>query len=669
MTAIKSEERLRYRPEIDGLRALAVVPVVLFHAGFPGPSGGHIGVDVFFVISGFLITSIILKDLEVGKFSFSNFYERRARRILPLLFCVLIVCLPLAWLLMTPLDLKQFGQSLSSTVLFSSNIIFWRQSGYFDLPAETKPLLHTWSLSLEEQYYIFFPMLLSLGHRYARRFLWPSILTVTALSFGIAIYAGHFYPNAAFFLLPSRGWELLLGATLAFPQIKNHLKLSVNWKQFLSVLGLVMVLASYWLFDTYSLHPGILTLLPTLGTVLLLGTADSKTWVGRFLSIPPLVGIGLISYSLYLWHQPVLVFARLYYADHLSLWASTLAIVISCILSCITWKFVEGPMRDKKTISISLLAKILITTGILLASFGAYIFFQNGIPKRFNFQVQKVLSAERSRASDLLTRDGKSCFNRSPEEACVIGAAGVQETLAVLGDSHASALTLSIDQALRKQNLAGIDFTQSGCPFAPRLWRMSGRDYVPCFDRYQLILRKLDERKISTVILAARFPLYLEGKRFDNGEGGIEQGELVRVGEVGVSPDSPIDTEFIRKSFLQAINDLIKSGKRVILVYPIPEIGRNVPRYLARAMARGETYVSSSTESYIKRSSLVNASFNTIPEGPLFARVLPQEIFCDTFLPNRCVANDDKRVFYFDSNHLTVEGADLVVQKIMQRIQ
>ena len=225
---------MKYRAEIDGLRALAVIPVILFHAGFELFGGGFVGVDVFFVISGYLITTIIINEMDEGKFSLVNFYERRARRILPALFFVMLVCLPFAWYWLLPSDLKDFSQSVVAVAIFSSNILFWRESGYFDTAAELKPLLHTWSLAVEEQYYLLFPLFLLLTWRLGKKWILVLLGIAFPISLGLAHWAAYNNPSADFYLLPTRGWELLLGVFAGFYLQRNeYLKsntLNQNWK-------------------------------------------------------------------------------------------------------------------------------------------------------------------------------------------------------------------------------------------------------------------------------------------------------------------------------------------------------------------------------------------------------------------------------------------------------
>ena len=301
---------MKYRAEIDGLRALAVLPVILFHAGFEWFSGGFVGVDVFFVISGYLITTIIISEMAEGKFSIVNFYERRARRILPALFFVMAACLPFAWMWLTPPHLKDFGQSLVAVSTFSSNIHFWLESGYFDTGGELKPLLHTWSLAVEEQYYILFPIFLMLTWRLGIKWILILLSIVFFVSLGVAQWGAYNTPNAAFFLLPARAWELLVGVFAAFYlKYNTHLK-SHSLNQALSLLGFGMIVYSIISFDKATPFPSLYALIPTIGTGLLILCAVPKTFVHKLLSLKFIVGIGLISYSAYLWHQPLLVFAR-----------------------------------------------------------------------------------------------------------------------------------------------------------------------------------------------------------------------------------------------------------------------------------------------------------------------------------------------------------------------
>ena len=341
-----------YRPEIDGLRAVAVLPVILYHAGLPGFEGGFVGVDVFFVISGYLITTIILRELNEGTFSLVRFYERRARRILPALFLVMLCCVPLAWAIMVPSALKSFGETLIATALFASNFYFWQDSGYFASANEVKPLIHTWSLAVEEQYYIFVPLALmaiwALGGRLRIAFL---IMTVVAIaSFVVADWGSSRFKAASFFLLPTRAWELMIGGLAAVLLLRG-----VQFPRWLSEsgawMGLALIGIAIGFLDGDFLWPGRWALLPVLGTALIVLFADSQTSAARVLKLSPLVGLGLISYSAYLWHQPLFAFARLRDFSEPGMTVMLALSVLSLALAWVSWRFVERPFRDRKVTS------------------------------------------------------------------------------------------------------------------------------------------------------------------------------------------------------------------------------------------------------------------------------------------------------------------------------
>jgi peptidoglycan/LPS O-acetylase OafA/YrhL len=338
----------KYRPEIDGLRAIAVLPVILFHAGFETFSGGFVGVDVFFVISGYLITTIILAELEQGKFSIVNFYERRARRILPALFLVMLVCIPFAWFWLVPSDMKDFSQSLVAVSVFASNILFWLESGYFDTSAELKPLLHTWSLAVEEQYYVLFPLFLMLFWRLGKRWILVPLGLVFVASLSVAEWAAYAKPSAAFYLLPTRGWELLIGAFAAFYLSKvSRKEFSKGVSEFCGWLGVTLILYAVFAYSKTTQFPGLYALVPTLGTVLVILFATQQTTVAKFVGNRAFVGVGLISYSAYLWHQPLFAFARQRSLTEPSHTVFLVLSVLALVLAYFSWRYVEAPFRSK----------------------------------------------------------------------------------------------------------------------------------------------------------------------------------------------------------------------------------------------------------------------------------------------------------------------------------
>lgn len=371
---------MKYRSEIDGLRALAIIPVILFHADFRAFSGGYVGVDIFFVISGFLITSIIIDDIKNNSFSVLRFYERRARRILPALFFVMAICIPFGWMWMQPGQLIDFSESLIAVSLFVSNFLFWSESGYFASAAEEKPLLHTWSLAVEEQYYLIFPLFLILTWRFGRNWVFWMILLIAAASLFYSEWGWRNEKTANFYLAPARVWELLAGSLVALIIEKKGLRSS----NLISFLGIVAIILSIIIFDEKTPFPSLYTLLPVIGVSLVILFGDNKTVVAKLLSTDALVKLGLISYSAYLWHQPLFAFARVKLIQHPSITLMWALVLASFFLASFSWRFIEQPFRDKNTYfsqkHIFLFASFGMIAFIVLGIYGQA---QNGFPERY----------------------------------------------------------------------------------------------------------------------------------------------------------------------------------------------------------------------------------------------------------------------------------------------
>lgn len=379
---------LHYRKEIDGLRAIAILPVIWLHSGLPYLTGGFLGVDVFFVISGFLITSILLREFETNHFSLTKFYERRARRILPALLTVIAVTTILVpYISEHPKFIGDYGASVLSTVLFSSNIYFWQTSGYFGSASELSPMLHTWSLAVEEQYYIFFPLLLMVLFSSGKKVIITALVIISIFSLLISEWGAINSPIGNFYLLPSRAWELMAGALAAVFYLNCYLvKIRTKFSTYLSCVGIIFILISYFIFTPSTLHPTSLTVLPVLGAVLVLLFSEQKNFVGKVLSIKLLSMIGLISYSLYLWHQPVLALMKNVYSIHLEPSQIITAIILTFFLSYLTWKYVENPFRDRKRFSENKIFKYSLVSIVLFSLCG--LLFKE------NLQIQKIIYPE-----------------------------------------------------------------------------------------------------------------------------------------------------------------------------------------------------------------------------------------------------------------------------------
>jgi len=372
---------MHYRKEVDGLRAVAVIPVILFHAGYEHVAGGFVGVDVFFVISGYLITTIILSEKEKGEFSLLDFYERRARRIIPALFLVMLVSIILSWFLLSPPHMLGFSESLIAVAAFSSNILFWTESGYWGVENELKPLLHTWSLAVEEQYYFLFPLFIMFAWKFGIRFIQWSVLIAGLASLSLSQWAAYNLPIANFFLLPMRAWELAIGAGVAF--------------YFLSI--------AIFSFDESTPFPGFYALLPTIGTALVLVFSTKGTYSGRLLGSSSLVAIGLISYSAYLWHQPLFVFARHSRLEEPSALLFAGLSVISLVLAFFSWKYIEAPFREHKRFSRRQVFAFTAAGSFILISFGIIGHLTEGYQFRVDPELGKIISqaTRKSYSNDL----------------------------------------------------------------------------------------------------------------------------------------------------------------------------------------------------------------------------------------------------------------------------
>tara|TARA_A100001011_G_scaffold70240_1_gene71851 strand:- start:30033 stop:31886 length:1854 start_codon:yes stop_codon:yes gene_type:complete len=386
---------MNYRKDIDGLRALAVIPVILFHAGFNFFRGGYIGVDVFFVISGYLITSIILKELKDNTFSIINFYERRARRILPALFFVMLICIPFSYFLLLPNELIQFGNSLISVSLFGSNFLFWQESGYFDVASELKPLLHTWSLAVEEQYYIFFPIFFIMVWKYLNKFISTSFFIVLILSFFLMIVGNYYKPGNMFFfyMLPTRAWEIMTGSLIAIYLDKKVSSSNKIMSNFLSLIGLLFILISIIIFDENTPFPSLYTILPVVGTSLIILFSSDKSITFKFLGSKIMVGIGLISYSAYLWHQPLLAFAKYRLHDSISSFLIGFICLISFVLAYISWKYIESPFRNRNRFKRNKIFKLTFFFMIFFIFSGYHLKKDRGLISRFDLDESRVLES------------------------------------------------------------------------------------------------------------------------------------------------------------------------------------------------------------------------------------------------------------------------------------
>lgn len=646
---------IRYQPEIDGLRALAVLSVVAFHAVPRWCPGGFAGVDVFFVISGYLITAMIWKGLEGGTFTLAFFYERRIRRIVPALAVVLAAVMAAGWALMLPQDLAALGRSAAATALSVANVLFWRQTGYFGPEASTQPLLHAWSLAVEEQFYLAYPLLVMLLHRRFRARLRAILAVLLAASLVTALAWRESHPIAAFFLAPTRAWELLLGGLVALGAIPAVARRAA--RDVVGVAGLALVALAFALPERSAFPlPGIA--LACLGTAaILVACRGGASRTAAALSWRPLVFVGLVSYSLYLWHWPLLAFTR-YASIPRASGAATLGCVAAAFaLSVLTWRLVERPARSgmKDSRRLPFVAAAAALGALALA--GGVASAAGGFPRRLPPRVAQLAAAAEDRdprRDDYLSSERRLV---DPESAPVFGAG--PPDVAVWGDSHAAALMSAILGAARRHGASVVFFGYSGMPPLMDV-RVVGTGAEIEGERYneRVAALLLSAERPSTVVLSARWALHVEGPSDDFGEeepGRVSRGALAQRGQRRAADDQ---SALMARALETTVRRLRAAGKRVVIVLPTPELGTSVPRALALVAARGGAPESFALPARVfdARQRGVMAAIDAIRE-PGLVRVDPARLLRrgDGY-PGMA----DGVVLYHDDDHLSLSGAAIV---------
>jgi peptidoglycan/LPS O-acetylase OafA/YrhL len=657
---------------------VAVLAVIFFHAGFEIFQGGFVGVDVFFVISGYLITTIIITELVDHKFSLIGFYERRARRILPALFLVMIVCIPFAWYWFLPRDFNDFLKSLISTPLFYSNILFWRQSGYFDLAAEFKPLLHTWSLAIEEQYYLFFPIMLIFLWRFGRNAVLFGLSSLFFASFIFAIWAVDAKPAAAFYSLFARGWELLIGAFVAIYlyQRKDQI-VGTYLNEAAALIGLLLIIWAILAFDKSTPFPGVNALVPTVGASLIIINSNSSTMTGRFLGSRVLVGIGLISYSNYLWHQPIFAFAKQLELSSLKLGFFSILILCSLLLGYLTWRFVESPFRRSGYVSCRLFIFCVFFVGSSLIIFGLVGSKQKGFKDRLPPNIVWQSLGEK------LAETGEVCKlvpiqSLSGISACDFGDVTSENKIFLMGDSHAQAISHELNLKLKQLNFKGVNITLNNCGVIPQIMdsKENARLKMDCVSSFEK-LKRFIAADGSPVILVARwsFRLYpIDGlitqMPYVNSEGGVER-ESYREYAVNENGVLSFAEQAKEKALSNFIGDMLSTKSKLVLVYPIPEVAWDIASLNWRNWRNTQKVlneISIPYTDYLSRNAFVVKIFDGFLNFSNFHPVRPSDIFCNKFIIDRCVAQYNGIPFYFDDDHLSDDGARLLVDRIVLQL-
>jgi len=668
---------IKYRPEIDGLRAISILSIIIYHynkISIPGIfelKGGFLGVDIFFVISGYLITLIIFTELRAtNSFSFINFYQRRIRRIIPALFFVVLICLPFSWFFLLPYSFVDFTKSILSILSFSSNYYFWyTQTQYAAEAAMLKPLLHTWSLAVEEQYYIFAPLLLVLIYRYLKKYFLFILLFGFVISLITANYLAYNNPNINFYNLISRAFELLSGSIIAYMKIfypKNFFNKKFN--TIFSFFGLSLIFIAIFLFDDDMHLPSFFTLIPIVGASMFIHFSSEDGKITKIMSNKFLVFTGLISYSLYLWHFPIFSFAEILDIDTDNL-LNGILIWIALILSSIgSYYFIEKPFRNKKNMSIKRLYKYMVPSLILISSFSIIVIYNDGFKNRVPEIFHKNIFYERSKKIEI-------CLNRfEKKEGCELNSKS-SKSVFLIGDSHMSDLyNFGLKKILLDRNYRINTFACFVYPGFDLIFYKTNKIYEKCSSKnFLLIEKKLIKTKNPIVIIFGRMPLHLSGEYFNNQEGGIENN--LKLSETAYKTNLKNFT--LEKSFTKFINNLLEINAKVIFIYPYPEAGWHVPKKIMSKIPKKtyeinnflvpENFVTTSYDVYIKRTIKSFKLLNSIQHKNIY-RIYPHKFLCNNIVKKRCINHDEKEIYYRDDDHPSAKGAEMINSLIIKKL-
>lgn len=655
-----STENPAHRREIDGLRAIAVLAVVLYHFTIPGFDGGFVGVDIFFVLSGFLIGDILWREVTArGTISLMNFYARRIRRLAPA-FCVMaVITFAAAYWLLLPYEFREFGKTLIASTIYLSNVQFYRQAGYFDSGAEDKILLHTWSLSVEEQFYIFLPLLLLMlaGNR---TWLLRSLVLIFLVSLGLNIAVTPFSHTATFYLFPFRAWELLAGVLLAvYRSFRTEGDRHAAW---ISWIGLALLGASIVFTQPGPAFPGVQAVFPVLGTVLILFNGRHDNLVNRALSVSPMVGIGLISYSLYLWHWPVLTLSR-YYTDGPVTPTETLGgLALAFALAYASWRFVEQPVRLGVTFGPTVLYSGAAAASVVLLAFGGLAYVRDGLPDRFSPAVRAHINA----SADFL-QDWSRCYTSDSGplagiEVCPLGPDGPPSFL-VWGDSHVRAFAEGLALAAREHKRPGLLIWRAGCPPVFGIEKdesaATRQENADCATANKRIRQAIPQMKgIEKLLLIGRWSYYSEGRGV-----GIDASNTILIRPAPDAGYSQTDqTSVFDRAVRTTIAELSESVGKIFVLRQVPEIPTYDSRVAARRLAHnhltpdeaGKTLFTVSRAQVEARAAVSEAPFRELARQGKINWLESWNEFCSA---DSCGAMQDGRALYFDNNHITNQTA------------
>ncbi|MFV0924872.1 acyltransferase family protein [Pseudomonas palmensis] len=635
-----------YRAAIDGLRAIAVLGVVLFHMNPAWLPGGFVGVDVFFVISGYLISLIVFHESDSGRFSFAHFYARRARRLFPALILVLLAVIGFGWFALFTDEYKLLARHVTSAVTFVANLRLMQEAGYFDVASHLKPLLHLWSLAIEEQFYLVWPVLLVAAARFKFARVWLLGLFFL-LSAGVSIYLYFISAPAHFFNPISRFWELLAGAALAYCRLYRPSLISFNVRQsnWIGGIGVGLIGAAYALLSGGSLYPSVLALLPVLGTMLVITAQGGIT--ERLLSLRPLVWVGLISYPLYLWHWPIFSYLQIVESGKPSLYLLLLGAALAVVLSWLTYAVVEKRVRYSHSRWV-IVGLVLCLLGLFTA--GKYIQANDGLADRQRLQYLQVSAQQMIREPRFDAQCAAFMGQVTPPVYCRMQPGS--HLLAIIGDSHAHVVYAGLAELRAREGLGTILLANSGCPpFSGSTFGRNAKERDTCAESIERILAKVERSgDIREVLIASRGPQYIDGTGFGDVEKNYNYPPLLDAQGHDVPPD-----QVFKQGVSTTIDRLQRSGKHVVYMLQVPELGVSPRDCQGRPLHfNHQTSCQVSRQIYQERMAKYRTLMDSVAKEREIALFDPLEYMCDADV---CYMSRDGVLLYADDNHLSVAGS------------
>ena len=651
--------KLNYRPEIDGLRAIAVLGVIIYHVeiflnGKKLFTGGFLGVDIFFVISGYLITSLIIKEfLFSNSFSLKNFYFRRAKRILPALLFMISVSIFFAWNYLTPKNFLEYSNSIISSIFFYSNYFFYFQDLIYNSEDSLlKPLLHTWSLAVEEQFYIFFPLALILFFKYIKNNLIYFFLVLLIIFFFLSNYLTFSNSSFSFYSNFSRFWEILSGSLLAILEIQKK-KIHFKYENLLPSIGFFLIFFSYISFDKYTLHPSYFTIFPILGVFLIIHYINSEQFIFKILTLKVFSKIGLWSYSLYLWHYPIFAFAR-NRGKELSDFDKLELILLTFIISVLSYYLVEQPFRK---IEFKKIYKYLFLITILTTSLLAFSFLSiknNGFDDRIHVFLK---NQARENLWEKAADENGICFNRV-DNFCNFNKNG-DKSVILIGDSQTGVLSYSLSSKLKKSKYNFLSINREACIYLPNFekrYLKDNKEYKNCtIESKNKIDKLIFSKNESIIVIGGHFKYHFSPK--------IKWNYISK---------NNLD---VTKSFKNSLIELFENNK-VILIYPIPsskfDITKKIMNEVPKNTFNATEYLNKNPftnnyEYYLDENRSVLDLFNSIEHENLY-KIFPDNIFCDKKNKKQCFTHKGKDIFYTDKHHLSAIGAEKLSTEIFDMI-